>query len=393
MQAEVLIVGGGLAAVRTAQALRDARYTGSILMLSDERELPYDRPPLSKNFLLGSLSEEECRLIKDDEAREQKIDYRLSAKAAGIDRSKREVILASDERIGYSKLVVATGGRPLHLSSLRDHPNVHVLRSFDDARALRVELRRAKDILVVGGGLIGLEVAAVAKTLGANVVVVEAAAVPLGPVVGVELGKIIQRFHERKGVVFRCGVSAQGVRAVNLSREVELSDGSGAVADLVLVGIGTVPNVEWLAGSGLAIDRGLVVDAFGRTDDPLIFGVGDVTSRIVGGIARPSRQWTAATEQAQRVADAVLGDIDQAVFYDDNYFWSDEYGTRIQFAGSPTPDMQIRFIKGGPDEDKFLIVGEENEELKAVLSMGLPRDFVMQSMQLRRAAATGVPGA
>jgi 3-phenylpropionate/trans-cinnamate dioxygenase ferredoxin reductase subunit len=382
--ADIVIAGGGLAAVRTAQALRDAGFAGSLLMLSDEDEAPYDRPPLSKAFLAGTALASDIRLLAPDKMASLQLQLRLGAGAAGIDTANHEVLLAGGERVRYGRLVVATGARPMPAPSLAQHPAVHMLRSLDDARRLQKSLASARHVAVVGGGLIGLEIAAASIQRGAAVTVIEAAEVPLAPVVGPVLGRLIQTWHESKGIRFHCGVSATGIEGQESDCRLLLGNGAALAADLVVVGIGTIANTEWLRESGLQHARGLVVDDEGRSSDPDVFGVGDATCRMVGGMARPSRQWTATTELARRAAKALCGCRDQPPLIWDNYFWSDQHGLRLQYAGTAMPDARLSFVAGGPASETFVAALEADGRVAAVFSLGLPREFLAHSSALRR---------
>ena len=375
----IVCAGGGLAAWRTAQALRDGGCDRPIVLVSDEPELPYDRPPLSKTFLLGTASEADIRLTDAATLDRLGIELRLSSSVGGIDRAGRCLLLKDGASIDYHTLVVATGARPLRLAALDGHPRAHVLRSLGDARQLRSCLASAASVVVAGGGLIGLEVASVARGQGAKVTVVEAAAAPLAAVLGVRLGRLVQHWHEGKGIEFRCATTITGCAP---GHALQLSDGTALAASLVLVGIGTVANTEWLVGSGLELDRGLVVDDLGRTGDPHIFGVGDATSRRVADTVHPNRQWTRTSQMARRVAGAMLGKADQPALAEDNYFWSDQHGTRLQYAGVLAPDGEIETLAGHPSEEKFVVRAVRDGASLAVLGLGLPRDFLRHSAAL-----------
>ena len=340
-----MIVGGGLAAVRTAEALRDLGHAGRVVLVSDEPELPYDRPPLTKRYLLGTADDETIRLVTADRLAELGVEARLGAAATGLDRDARRV-LVNGGGVGYDRLVVATGARPAALPALAGRENVFVLRTVSDARRLRAALRSQPPVAIVGAGFIGLEIAGVARALGCEVVVVEAAATQLA-MLGAELGSAVQRFHEQRGVTFRCGSTVTAVHGEGRAGELELADGARIAAAVVVVGVGATANVEWLRGSGLELQRGLVCDEAGRTIDPRVFGAGDVVVRVVDGVARPCGHWTAAGDQARTVARVMCG-RDPGVAVEDHYFWSDQSGTRLQFAGAVPAHPRITYVDGGP---------------------------------------------
>ncbi len=279
---DIVIAGGGLAAVRTAEALREFGHRGRIMLLSDEAHLPYDRPPLSKSYLQGKMDDAQIRLLTPQKLEELQIDARLSHRVVGLDRSLRQVKLASAEAVDYGRLVVATGARPVRLERFKQFDNVHVLRTVNDARRLREALQPGQRVGMVGGGFIGLEIAAAATALGCSVTVLETAGTPLASILGEELGVCIQHWHERRGVAFRCGTTVLAVSGEDRVQALELDDGALVNVDVVVVGVGQTPNVEWLADSGLELKPGLVCDVYGRTLDPLVYGVGDAVCTKTG---------------------------------------------------------------------------------------------------------------
>lgn len=391
----IVIAGGGLGAVRTAEALRELHEERAIVMLSDERRSPYDRPPLSKGYLQGKVGDEQICLLPALMQAKLRIDLRLSSRVAGVDRSSAQVRLSNGERLAYGKLVVATGARPIRLPQFSGYDDVHVLRNADDAQRLRAALTPGRHIGIVGAGFIGLELASAAVGRGCRVTVIEASSAPLQPILGVELGRHVQRWHERHGVSFRCDTRVDGVRGAaqpeTLPRveALQLSGGEVLGVDAVIVGVGQLPNVEWLAESGLELQPGLVCDAQGRTLDPRIFGVGDAVSTRIGLTCRPTRQWTAVTEQARRVAALMCGAAAEPAI-DDGYFWSDQHGTRLQFAGRVPAAPQLHWVTGRPGDDKFLALLCEQQEVRAVFSLGCPRDFLRESAALRLGRPEGL---
>lgn len=388
---EVVIAGGGLAAVRTAQALRDLKYPGRITLLSEESSLPYDRPPLSKGYLQGKVDAEKIRLVAAEKLAESAIEVRLNQPVSGLDREARRVRLADGTSVPYGRLVVATGARPILCPPLRSFSNVHVLRSMADSDALRAELLPGRRIGIIGAGFIGLEIAATATEAGCHVTLIEAARTPLAAILGSELGLCVQRWHERKGVKFRCDVKvAKGIGSVSVE-VLELTDGTSLPVDAIVVGIGQTPNVEWLADSGLELHRGLVCDALGRTVDPLVFGAGDATCCRVGSEFHPTRHWTATTEQARRVAATICGQPESGSIVEDNYFWSDQHGSRLQFTGQVPAEPRLVWVKGSAGEDRFAVLCCTAEHVEAVFSLGSVRDFLAHSMPLRRGERVTVP--
>ena len=388
---EVVIAGGGLAAVRTAQALRDLKYPGRITLLSDEACLPYDRPPLSKSYLQGKADEERIRLVSAAKLAELDIEVRLDQPVSGLDRNERQVRLANGTRVDYGRLVVATGARPITLEQLKPLNNVHVLRSITDANRLHSALLPGRRVAIIGAGFIGLEIAATATELGCHVTLIEAARTPLAAILGTHLGECIQRWHERKGVKFRCDAKLAKVDGGSIVGALELTDGSSLQVDVVVVGVGQTPNTEWLADSGLELHRGLVCDALGQTADPRVFGVGDAVCCRVGSEYRPTRHWTATTEQARRVASTICGQPEIGPIIEDNYFWSDQHGSRLQFVGQVPTDPRLVWVNGSPSEDRFAVLCCTAEHVAAVFSLGSVRDFLAHSMPLRRGERVAAP--
>lgn len=387
----IVIAGGGLAAVRTAQALRDLQHSGAITLVCAEGELPYDRPPLSKAYLTGKVGDEQIRLLPAKTYAELGIEVLLGARVDGLDRLGQCVRIAGGRTLAYDRLVVATGARPVRLPAFEGRENVHVLRDSSDARRLRDVLAPGLRLGIVGAGFIGLEIAATARELGAEVTLIEVAAAPLAPILGGELGGCIQRWHERKGLRFQCGAAVRAVHGGRRVDSIELETGVVIEVDAVVVGVGQLPNVEWLEGAGLPLHKGLVCDPHGRTLDPRVFGAGDVVCTQVGTSFHPTRQWTAVTEQASRVAAAMCDRVDLAPVVEDNYFWSDQHGLRLQFAGQVPAQPRLVWVHGGPDEDRFAVLCCTPTSVSAVFSLGCPRDFLVHSMRLRRGELTLAP--
>ena len=390
----VVIVGGGLAAARTAMALRDLQYPGRITLLSDETHLPYDRPPLSKGYLLGKLAEDRIRLLAPAKVEELGIELLTGVAASALDRAHRRVLLADGRWLGYEQLVVATGARPNRLAAFEGFDNVHVLRNLDDADRLRAALGPGRRLCIIGAGFIGLEIASTAIELGCQVELIEAAATPLAAILGGRLGTRVQRWHEGKGAVFHCGAQVARVVGAGSVQALELSSGTTVTADAFVVGVGQSASIAWLAGSGLELDRGLVCDEHGRTADARVFGVGDATCIRSGGRLRPTRHWTATTEQARRAAAALCGQVDAEPVIEDNYFWSDQYGLRLQFVGRVPDEPQLVWVAGSEQDERFAVLcctGGREKQATAVFSLGCVRDFLTHSMPLRRGEPIPVP--
>ena len=254
--APVVVVGAGLSGLRVVEGLRSLGYRGPVVLVGDEKHRPYDRPPLSKDVLRGERPVVELRA--PDAYEELGVELRLGVAATGLDLDARELHLADGGRLAYVALVIASGAVPRTLPSIGAIGGVHLLRTVDDSEALGAALRSAERFVVVGGGFIGCEVAASARTMGVEVTLVELLETPLARVLGPVLGAEIAQLHASHGVTLRCGVGVSGVVGEPSIERLLLSDGSEVDADLVLVGLGVVPATGWLGGSGLHVEDGVV---------------------------------------------------------------------------------------------------------------------------------------
>jgi 3-phenylpropionate/trans-cinnamate dioxygenase ferredoxin reductase subunit len=341
--AGVVLVGGGIAAVSAVRTLRSAAYDGPVVLLSDERVAPYDRPPLSKQYLAGALGEHELALFRPGEADELSVTVRLGTPVRGLDVAGRTVLLDEGE-VPYDAVLVATGATARRLAA-PDLPGALHLRSRDDAAALAPLLGTAGSLVVVGAGFIGLEVAATARTAGAAVTVLEAAPAPLTRVLGPEAGEVVAALHREQGVDLRFGVELLGAtRGPDGTRVRYRQDGAEhqVLADAVVVGVGAAPATGWLAEAAVEIDDGVVCDASGRTSAPGVYAAGDVSRwrNALTGATRRVEQWQSAQEQGAVVGTTIAADLGvpgaQAVEWSSvPYFWSDQYHHKLQFCGAP----------------------------------------------------------
>ncbi len=302
----ILIVGGGLAATRTAEQLRRADFTGSVTIVSDEAHLPYDRPPLSKEVLRSEV--DDVTLKPREFYDEQKITLRLGSAATSVDTAAQTVTLDDGSVLGYDELVIATGLVPRRIPAFPDLEGIRVLRSFDESLALRRHASEAHRAVVVGAGFIGCEVAASLRGLGVDVVLVEPQPAPLAAVLGEQIGGLVARLHRAEGVDVRTDVGVAEVRGGDHVETVTLTDGSEVSADLVVVGIGSKPATEWLDGSGIEVDNGVICDSAGRSSAPNVWALGDVASwRDPKGHQVRVEHWSNVAEQARVVVPAMLG--------------------------------------------------------------------------------------
>ncbi|WP_067566900.1 NAD(P)/FAD-dependent oxidoreductase [Nocardia acidivorans] len=380
----VLIVGAGLAGLRTAEELRRAGYEGELTLLGDENRAPYDRPPLSKQFVRGET--DDTALRPAEFFTENRIDLRLGVAATGVDTEARQVTLSTGERLGYDRLIIATGLRPRRISSFPDAAGVHVLRTHKDADGMRQHLATASRAVVVGAGFIGCELAASFRARGVEVTLVEPQPTPLAAALGTEIGALVARMHTEEGVDVRCGVGVEAllVEEGNSTaaqddsrpevRGVRLGDGSVVEADLVVIGVGSIPVTEWLADSGIPLAApadggGVLTDEVGRTSVDGVWAIGDVAAWLHDtGRNRRVEHWTNAGEQAQLLAAALVGTEPPAAVRVP-YVWSDQYDVKIQVLGTPALADEVRIVED--KGRKFLAHLFRDGTLVAVVGAGM----------------------
>ena len=379
----IVIVGGGLAAARTAEQLRRAEYTGPIMIVSDEVHLPYDRPPLSKEVLRKEV--DDVALKPRDWYDENDITLRLGSAATSLDTHEQTVTLDDGTVLGYDELVITTGLVPRRIPAFPDLEGIRVLRSFDESMALREHASAARRAVVIGAGFIGCEVAASMRGLGVDVVLVEPQPQPLAAVLGEQIGELVARLHRDEGVDVRLGLGVAEVRGEGHVDTVVLTDGTEVPADLVVVGIGSRPATEWLDGSGIEVDNGVICDEAGRTSAPNVWALGDVASwRNPMGHQARVEHWSNVAEQARVVVPAMLGrDTPSNVVVP--YFWSDQYDIKIQCLGEPHATDIVHLVED--DGRKFLAYYERDGVLVGVVGGGLPGKV----MKVRGKIAAGTP--
>jgi NADPH-dependent 2,4-dienoyl-CoA reductase/sulfur reductase-like enzyme len=385
----IVIVGAGLAGLRTAEELRRAGYDGGLVLVGDEARLPYDRPPLSKQFVRGET--DDTTLRPAEFFAEQDIELRLGVPATGVHTAARQLLLADGSAIDYDQLIIATGLRPKRIPGLPEVAGVHVLRSHPDAAALRDELSTATRVLVVGAGFIGCELAASFRARGVEVVLVEPQPTPLAASLGEQVGALVARMHRDEGVDLRCGVGLESLVTEGDSvRAARLTDGTEVAADLVVIGVGSVPVTDWLAGSGIplaepAAGGGVLADEVGRTAVDGVWAVGDVAAWCHDtGRHKRVEHWTNAGEQARLLAGALLG-AEPSAAVRVPYVWSDQYDVKIQVLGTPAGSDEVRVLED--DGRKFLAHYFAAGVLTAVVGAGKPAAVMKMRTQLADAGA------
>ncbi|MFE2970075.1 NAD(P)/FAD-dependent oxidoreductase [Streptomyces sp. NPDC059340] len=384
----VAVVGASLAGLSAARSLRKQGYDGRLVVIGDELHRPYDRPPLSKEFLAGTLGEADLSLETDDE--DLRAEWLLGARAAGLDRTERAVRLADGREVRADGIVIATGAVARTLPGSEGLAGVHTLRTLDDARALRDELARGGRLVVIGGGFIGAEVASTAYALGLDVTVVEAAPTPLAGPLGARMGDIVSALHVDHGVRLLCGVGVKGLSGERRVDAVLLEDGRSIPGDIVVVGVGARPCVEWLEGSGVELDNGVKCGADGRTSLAGVVAVGDCANwyDARAGAHRRVEHWTGARERPDAaIATLLAGGAVEPGVPRPPYFWSDQYGVKIQFAGHAAAADSVTIEAGAADDRDVLAVYRRAGVPVAVLGMNQPRLFTRWRKQLAAASS------
>lgn len=376
----MVIIGAGECGGRAALALRDLGYEGPVTLVGDEPHLPYERPPLSKDAMTGEAPA--IKAIASDELfAERSIRHIHSVRAVAIDRAAHTVQLSDGSSLSYDKLLVATGSVPRKLPMPGLGPRCVYLRTFNDALAIRAHLSAGNRVAVIGGGFIGLELAAAARKLGATVTVIEAQPRILMRGVPAEIAEIIHKAHEAEGVAIRTGQGIAAIADDGKEVAITLADGQTVVADLVVIGIGAVPVTALAAEAGLAIDNGIAVDEHLRTADPDIFAAGDCCSfplAVYGGRRVRLEAWRNAQEQGALAAKNMLGagEAHAAV----PWFWSDQYGLTLQIAGLSDEGKSV--VRRDLDDSAFILFHlAEDGRLVAASGIG-PGNAVARDIRL-----------
>lgn len=398
---KIVIVGASLAGLRTAEALRRHGSDADILVIGDEAHLPYDRPPLSKGVLLGSIETEGLQLTTAEQLTEANIEVRLGVAAASLDPSGHTVTLADGNVITYDQVIIATGSRARTLPG-SDLDGVFVLRTLDDALALKAALVEGARVVVLGGGVIGAEVASSARQLGLEVTIVDLAPVLMQRVIGDAVGERMAQLHRENGVSLRLGVSSASIVGDGKVEGVVVEAGGPPTnegvagggetlpADAVVLGIGAVPNVEWLEGSGLTIEDGVVCDEHLQAA-PDVYAVGDVARWHHVGYQQTLRaeHWTTAIEHADAVARTLTGTPTTVGTVP--YVWTDQYGKKLQIAGRLNPGDELIFVLDQEEPRKFVALSGSNGTQHAVIAFAAPPAFIKQKQAMASGQAPWPP--
>lgn len=381
-----VIVGAGPAGARAAEVLRLHAPDADILLIGDEPHLPYQRPPLSKDFITNGLTAAQLHLKPATFFAEQRIRLKLGQAVVRIDRAAKLVELADGERVAYDKLLLATGCRYRRLPAAFEIVPIFYLRSLGDAEKIRAALVPGAEIVLIGGGFIGLELAASAAKCGAKVTVLESAPRLMARTMPPLVSEVVRALHEKQGVRFEFEARIKSVEKTDAGRMVVRTERADYACDSVIAGIGGMPDTSLAEGAGLAVEDGIRVDECGRTSDPDIFAAGDVTRHDAPLLGRAIRveSWQVALNQAAVVARAMLGAAEP--YAEMPWLWSDQYDCNMQVLGFFDPGLEL-VVRGDPASSSFTLLGlDEAARIAAVMTFNNGRDMAV----LRRMVASGM---
>jgi anthranilate 1,2-dioxygenase ferredoxin reductase component len=387
MPLKLVIVGAGPAGFRAAEVLRQHAPDAEITLIGDEPHPPYQRPPLSKAYLTEGLTTAALLLQPESFYGAQRIALKLGTPVSRIDRAAKHVDLTDGSHVAYDQLLITTGCRARRLSAF-DHLPIHYLRSLRDAERIRLELGPGRSVILIGGGFIGLEIAASVAKLGASVTVLELAPRLMGRAMPPIVSDFARDLHERHGVRLELGIRVEVIEATGGGLVVRTEQGQH-VCDLLLAGVGAIPNTELAADAGLVLDDGIRVDAHGRTSDPDIYAAGDVTRHDNPILGRAIRieSWQVALNQAAVVARCMLGAPEP--YAELPWMWTDQYDCNIQVLGLPSPEAEL-IVRGDVAGGKFtaLELGQ-SDRITAAITVNNGRD--MSALRRLTVAKTSWP--
>ncbi len=388
---KLVVVGASLAGLRAVEVARKEGFAGTITLIGAEAHLPYDRPPLSKAFLDLADADPAPPFFRDETyfADELGVTLMLGRPATGLDTDAR-VVRVGDTEVPYDALVIATGADARQLPGGTDLAGVHVLRTLDDSLAVRDALDAGARTVVIGAGFIGSEIASSAKKRGVDVTIIEALPTPLVRATGTEMGSAIASLHEQNGTALRCGVGVKALQGNGAVERVVLEDDTEIPADLVVVGIGVVPSVDWLEGSGLQLENGIRCDENLWTGVPGVYAAGDVACwpNPTLGVRQRMENWTAAAEQGAAAARNALDPANAKPYGTVPYFWSDWYDVRIQHVGSPDAD-EVQLVEGDLDEapgqhNRWIALYRKGDRLAGALTVQGQAEIMKYRVQIMK---------
>ncbi len=382
----IVIVGASMAGGRAAETLRQEGFDGRVILIGAEPERPYERPPLSKDVVRGEAPEDKVYLRPVEYYAEQSIELRLGTAAQSLVPADRSVVLSNGERVRYDRLLIATGARVRRLNVPgSDLPGVHYLRTIRDARAIRDAARSARRVVVIGAGFIGAEVAASCRVMGLEVTVLEVLPVPLQRVLGDTIGSLYAQIHREQGIDLRLGVGISEFRGTGLLEEVVTSSGQRIACDLAVVGVGVQPEVDWLVGSGIELQNGVVVDEFCASSLPDVYAAGDVANWWHPALGERLRveHWENAQNQGIAAAKSMLGKGEP--YAPVPYFWSDQYDLTLQYVGHASGQDEVVF-RGDRDPRKLLAFYLRDGRLRAAIGVNRFKDITAARRLIRSGA-------
>lgn len=386
----VLVIGGSIAGLAAADALRAQGYPGTITVVDADPALPYDKPPLSKHALKHDWEPAKGLLRPEEHYRDKDVDLVTGRTAVALDAERRTVHFDDDSERSADHVILATGVRARLFPEELMLPGVHAIRTAEDSAAVRFALADRPRLVVIGGGFIGAEAAAVAAGMGLDVTIVEALPLPFQHVFGSEVAEALADWHRDAGVELVCGATVTGTEGGQRVDRVILADGRALEADLVLLGLGAIPAIDWLEGSGLALDNGITCDEHGRTGVPRIWAAGDAAAWLDPATDRHHRveHWTTAKEQGAAIGHNIARPDDPAKTVGAvPYFWSDQYGRRLQFLGTSADHDATHLVHGGLDETEFVVLYAREGRLIGGLGSAAARHL----MKYRPLIAEGAP--
>lgn len=376
-----VVVGAGLAAAKLLQSLAASGCSDEVWLVGDEPHPPYDRPPLSKEFLSGDASEEDLLLV-DLSSLPFSLHPRLGCAASSLDPASKILNLVDGTAVEYDRLVLATGSRPRRLPWWRQVAGLHELHTRDDAVALRGQLQDARRLIVVGGGFVGLEAASTSRSFGCDTLVIEASSTLLPGKVGPRLAEDVRQLHLDRGVEIITDACVAEVLGEDRVSGVELAGGARRDGDVVLSAVGAQPSLEWLVSSGVADGNGVAVDEYGETSAPGVYAIGDIAAWCLrSGETGRVEHWTSATEQAAVVA-ANLMEPRSVSYQPVRYFWSDQYALRIQMLGTLTGGETEHVVRHKSRAASCYLY-EANGRVEAVGTVAWPAAYARLGLALR----------
>lgn len=373
----LVIVGAGQSAIQCITSLRKEDYPGLITLVGEEEHLPYQRPPLSKGFLEDTVSNERLYFKKLEFFVENKVQLKLGTKAEEIDIENNNIHLSDNTKLSFDKLVFATGSsvRKLDFPG-KDLNSIHYLRGLDDALSIKKDLKTRQNIVVVGAGYIGLEVAAIAAKQNKSVTVIEMADRVMNRTVDPQISDYYLKLHQKNGVTFKFNTSLKEIVGASNPEKVICSDGTEVKADMVIIGAGIMPNVELAENAGLSCDNGIVVNEFGKTDHANIYACGDCTNHPNKLLNKKIRLESVhnAMEQSKTVASSI---INKSIEYNQiPWFWSDQYDHKLQIVGLSGEHDKV-IMRGDMSEAKFMLLYTKDEKLIAVDAVNNSKEFLI----------------